>query len=104
MVKENQQVKEESEKVLLNRYRFMQPTADYRPIKWPILYPYWCSGQTSGEINFDINILIAYAPNEAYILEYWPEAYEISEINTFVEINFTSRFPRPEWYKESESE
>lgn len=28
---------------------------DYRPIKWPIKYPYWCSGENDKDF-----ILIAY--------------------------------------------
>ena len=39
------------------RARFYTAEKDYRPIKWPIKYPYWCSGETA-ELSA---ILIAYA-------------------------------------------
>lgn len=32
---------------------------DYRPVKWPIKYPYWCSGESD-----DSFILVAYAEDE----------------------------------------
>lgn len=32
---------------------------DYRPVKWPIKYPYWCSGESD-----DSFILVVYAEDE----------------------------------------
>ena len=40
---------------------------DYRPVKWPIKYPYWCSGESD-----DSFILVAYAEDEDSIKELWP--------------------------------
>lgn len=37
---------------------------DYRPVKWPIKYPYWCSGESD-----DSFILVAYAEDEDSIKE-----------------------------------
>lgn len=67
---------------------------DYRPVKWPIKHPYWCSGQSN-----DSFIIVTYADNLEEILELWPEAYHI-ETGNVNRIEFSSRFPRPEWYKE----
>ena len=65
---------------------------DYRPVKWPIKHPYWCTGQSADSFT-----LVAYADNEAQVKELWPEAYDI-ESNKVDKVEFTSRFPRPEWY------
>ena len=74
--------------------RFKDCGNDYRPVKWPIKYPYWCTGESS-----DTFILVAYADNVEQINELWPEAYGI-EAEEVQEIVFTTRFPKPEWYKE----
>jgi hypothetical protein len=79
------------------RARFYTDSEDYRPVKWPIKYPYWCSGETHRA-----SILIAYADSVEEIYELWPEAYQI-EWEEVDEIVFTSRFPRPRWYKEDRS-
>ena len=67
---------------------------DYRPVKWPIKYPYWCSGESD-----DSFILVAYAEDEDSIKELWPEAYDINVLEKDTEIRFTLRFPKPEWYE-----
>lgn len=77
------------------RARFYTAEKDYRPIKWPIKYPYWCSGET-GELSA---ILIAYADSLEEIYEMWPEAENV-EWEEVDKIEFTSRFPKPDWYKE----
>lgn len=76
------------------RARFYTAEKDYRPIKWPIKYPYWCSGQTDSAF-----ILVAYADSIDKITELWPEAYQI-EWEEVDKIVFTARFPKPNWYKE----
>lgn len=70
---------------------------DYRPIKWPIKYPYWCTGE-----NSEFFIIVAYADNVEQIMELWPEAYLV-ESEEVQDIVFTSRFPKPEWYNEEET-
>lgn len=67
---------------------------DYRPVKWPIKYPYWCSGESD-----DSFILVAYAEDEDSIKELWPEAYDINVLEKDTEIKFTLRFPKPKWYE-----
>lgn len=76
------------------RARFYTNEDDYRPVEWPIKYPYWRSGETD-----EANILIAYADSEDDIKRLWPEAYDI-ESEEVSEIIFTSRFPRPGWYND----
>ena len=67
---------------------------DYRPVKWPIKYPYWCSAESSNSF-----VLVAYAEDENSIKELWPEAYDINVLEKDTEIRFTLRFPKPEWYE-----
>ena len=66
---------------------------DYRPVKWTIKYPYWCTGESDDAFN-----LIAYADNLEEIKELWPEAHSI-EIESADCIKFTSRLPCPSWFK-----
>ena len=72
---------------------------DYRPVKWPIKYPYWCSAESSNSF-----VLVAYAEDEDSIKELWPEAYDINVLEKDTEIRFTLRFPKPEWYELYERE
>ena len=72
---------------------------DYRPVKWPIKYPYWCSAESSNSF-----VLVAYAEDEDSIKELWPEAYDINVLEKDTEIRFTLRFPKPEWYELYEKE
>ena len=73
--------------------KFKDCDSDFRPINWPIKYPYWCTGQ-----NSDSFVIVAYADSIEQIEELWPEAYNI-EANEVQEIVFTTRFQKPEWYK-----
>lgn len=70
---------------------------DYRPIKWPIKYPYWCTGENEGSF-----ILVAYVDTIEELLELWPEATDLDGKEED-EIFFSSRFPRPDWYNETEN-
>lgn len=67
---------------------------DYRPVKWPIKHPYWCTGETDDSFT-----IVAYADDVEEIRELWPEACNI-ETENVDRIEFTGRFPKPEWYKE----
>jgi hypothetical protein len=75
------------------RARFLANSDDYRPVKWPPPGPYWCSGYDPD----DIPIVIAYAKDQAEILQFWPEAtkIDVDECETYT---FTNRFPKPEWF------
>lgn len=76
------------------RVRFKCNPDDPRPINWPIKHPWWCTGSGDG-----YSIVVAYADDENYILENWPEAAELDseQANEYV---FTSRFPKPDWFTE----
>lgn len=65
---------------------------DYRPIKWPIKYPYWCSGENDEDF-----ILIAFVENLDELYELWPEAKNI-EYDECDEVYETGRFKYPDWY------
>lgn len=70
---------------------------DYRPVKWPIKYPYWCTGEHTDDDSCEYFVLVAYADSIKQIQELWPEAQTIigEEVD---KIEFTSRFPKPKWY------
>lgn len=74
------------------RVRFKANLEDYRPVKWPVKHPYWCSGEGGG-----FSVVISYADDEAYIYENWPEARDLT-IEEFDDYVFTSRFPKPDWF------
>jgi len=74
------------------RARFKANMDDYRPVKWPVKHPYWCTGYGT-----NYSIIVAYADNEAEILENWPEAQDI-DIEEVDEYTFSSRFPKPDWF------
>lgn len=69
---------------------------DFRPAKWPIEHPYWRSGENSTHF-----ILIAYVDSVDELIELWPEA-EIDVVEEVAKVEFTSRFPKPNWYKEGQ--
>lgn len=78
------------------RARFKSSADDIRPIgdKWD-KQPWWCTGHCGDDSGA---IIVAYAENEAEIMEKWPEAEDIDSEEA-EEYFFNSRFPRPEWFK-----
>lgn len=73
------------------RARFHANETDYRPVKWPVKHPFWCTGYVDG-----YSIVVAYADSVEEIMENWPEATEL-DIEERSEYTFTSRFPKPAW-------
>ena len=80
------------------RIRFNVTNEDFRPVNWPLAYPYWCSGFDS-----DGAILISYCDNAEYIFCNWPEAINL-QIEEVAGYQFTDRFPKPEWFQPDEEE
>jgi len=80
------------------RYRFSVSIEackdDYRPMTWPPVGPYWCSG-----FNDTHFILIAYVQTEEQLMQQWPEAEDLDLTAEKTEIEFTSRFPQPSWWQ-----
>lgn len=76
------------------RIRFKASPDDYRPIHWPVKYPYWCTGCGEG-----YSTVVSYADDEQYILDNWPEATDLDarEVDGYV---FTGRFPKPDWFND----
>lgn len=96
------------------RYRFHASPVDYRPVLWPPPGPFWCSGY--GGVNFDgdddeevtcgYSIVVAYVPGEGgveMLKKYWPEADQIDPMQEEETITYTSRFPKPDWWKEEDA-
>jgi len=81
------------------RCRFKVPDEDYRPIRWPVKHPYWCTGTDSKGRS----VLVAYADDEDEIMRNWPDAQDLDTHEENAEYVFTSRFPKPEWFKEKRS-
>lgn len=82
------------------KVRFTVDVSDYRPVVWPIKYPYWCTGYDADIIP----ILVAYVDSQEQLLEYWPEAENINvmqEAEVLV-IEYSDRFPKPSWYEQGE--
>ena len=76
------------------RVRFEVDEEDYRPVKWPIKHPYWCSGYSDTH-----NILVAYVDDLDQLLELWPDAENVDIMEEDTEYSFTDRFPKPDWLK-----
>ena len=83
------------------RVRFKANGDDYRSINWPVKHPYWCTGYGGFDSNFEVgySIVVAYADNEAEIMENWPEATDL-DIEEVTEYIFTDRFAKPDWFIE----
>jgi hypothetical protein len=74
------------------RVRFEANLDDPRPVNWPIKHPYWVSGE-----NDECSILVAYADDEKYITDNWPEAKNIDILEETDHYTFTTRFIKPDW-------
>jgi len=74
------------------RARFTVSCTDFRPVRWPIKHPYWCTGYRSDNRP----VLVAYADDLEELMQNWPDAVEVEaqEAGTYT---FTDRFPKPEW-------
>ncbi len=82
------------------RCRFYVNGRDYRPVKWPAKHPYWCTGHALSflsEGHQSRAVVVSYADDEDYIMEFWPDAEEI-DFEIVDDYIFTSRFPKPDWW------
>lgn len=78
----------------MNRYRFKANEDDWRPVAWPPPGPCWCSGYGDGYA-----VVVAYAPHETDVREFWPEADDIEVLDEGVQPTFSDRFPKPDWWQ-----
>lgn len=76
------------------RVRFKSNADDPRPVNWPIKHPYWITG---GAADGSYTTLVAYADDEQYIYDNWPEATDL-DIQEKDGYEFSGRFPKPEWW------
>ena len=80
------------------RYRFKTKSVkDYRPLIFNPKYPWWCSGYGK-----NCAIIIAWLPPEEILTEYWDDAFDV-ELEKHPGVVFSDRFPKPQWYEETES-
>jgi hypothetical protein len=81
-----------------DRIRFFANEDDYRSVIWPPLGPYWCSGYGD-----DHSVVVAYLPHgttDKDLKKYWPEARDIDRMQEDVQISFSDRFSKPDWWIE----
>ena len=78
----------------MNRYRFMIPGDDGRPMSFPPVAPFWITGASETH-----TVVVAYAPDLETLTSttHWPDAVDIDE-EADSEITFTSRFQPPGWW------
>jgi hypothetical protein len=79
-----------------DRIRFHASADDHRCVVWPPLGPYWRSGEGDG-----YSIIVAYLPagtKNSVLKKYWPEASAIDRMQEGVQIEFTDRFAKPDWW------
>lgn len=76
------------------RVRFHANYPDFRPMLWPPPGPFWRSG-IAGDDSF--SIVVAYVRQEEQIKEFWPESENVEVLSESSEINYTERFPKPDW-------
>lgn len=76
------------------RYRFYTNAPDDRPLVFNPKYPWWVSGYAE-----DASVIVAYLPQTENLSTYWPEAFDI-DIEPVDKIEFTDRFPRPDYFQE----
>jgi len=64
--------------------------------------PWWCSGYALvPEGDKESAIIICYLPIGADLYDYWDDAFNVVE-DEVDRINYSSRFPKPEWIKDKE--
>lgn len=82
------------------RYRFKTKSVDdWRPLIFDKRFPCWCSGY-AGDMSYAI--IIMYLPVDEDLDKYYDDAYDI-ESTMEKEIKFSGRFPRPDWFIESDA-
>lgn len=86
---------EPTSKSPMHRFRFKVPGDDYRPIEFPPVGPYWCTGRSDTHC-----IVVAYAPDLETLTSasHWPDAEDVDDGGE-QPITFTDRFRRPDWWK-----
>ena len=79
------------------RYRFKTyAVKDNRPLIFNPKFPWWCSGYGEDN-NGEYSIIIAFLPEDVNLAYYWDDAFEI-EFTKETEIQFSSRFPKPDYF------
>lgn len=80
------------------RYRFKTYSVkDYRPLKInEQKLVWWCTG-TAGDNSY--KTIVAYLDSKENLLEYWDDAEDI-DFTEHDKIEFSSRFPKPDYFKE----
>lgn len=82
------------------RYRFQTHAIDDpRPLIFDPRYPWWVSGYDG--FMQDYATIIAWLPAGEPLTTYWDDAYEV-EYTEHQAIEFASRFPKPDYFVESE--
>ncbi len=77
------------------RYRFYTKSVeDYRPLVFNPKFPWWCSAEAGDDSSATI---VAWLPVTEDLLKYWDDAFDV-EFTEHHEIEFTSRFAKPDYF------
>ena len=74
------------------KVRFKTDHLNFQPLGKPT-GPYWRSGSTP-----DYSIVTAYVKKLSQVEHLWPKADDIEHMGAFSEIEFSEKFPKPEWW------
>lgn len=67
---------------------------DYRPVIWPIKYPYWNTAESDEYFH-----IVAFVDDMDTLYKQWPEAKESEvEIVECENVYYTDRLKKPVWY------
>ena len=82
------------------RYRFYTYAVDdYRPLVFNPKYPWWCSGYGENGTG-EYAVIFAYLPENENLMKYWDDAFDV-DFTEHQEIEFSGRFPKPEYFEAS---
>lgn len=83
-----------------NRHRFQtHGVADPHPVIFNPAWPWWLSSTAGDESSATI---VAFLPVGEPLKKYWPDAFA-KEVSVREKITFTSRFPKPAYFREDAS-
>ena len=78
-----------------DRFRFLVPGEDGRPMTFPPEGPFWITGQSETH-----TVVVAFSPDLATLTcpGRWPDAEDVEDQGE-QEIEFSGRFQKPDWWE-----
>lgn len=78
------------------RSRFICKEEDFRPVTVSDKYPWWVTGYNSE----DDAVIVAYEKDLETLQKRWPDVEDFSDTQEVDSIQYTSRFPKPDYIKQ----